>query len=282
MKLRDLERQTPPATLYHYTVGSAFLGIVRTKELWATHTQFLNDRTEFSHAVALVREIIKSLRDTSTAVESQILDEMSDGLDGLESINVCVVCFSTVADDLSQWRAYGASSGYCLGFAGDRIAALASAYDSILVPCVYEAAQQAELIRELVVETLAKEATARSGGGGMAHRPWRGAGLFAELNRYAPIFKHHSFKDEREWRLITRPLPSTHENFDYRPGRSSIVPYFRVPITRPDGSLPLTDVIVGPTPYRSETCNMTVRSFLAKHDLANTNVEASDVPYRNW
>jgi len=43
--------QTPSAPLYHYTTQSGFMGIVSNKEIWATHTQYLNDSKEFLHAV---------------------------------------------------------------------------------------------------------------------------------------------------------------------------------------------------------------------------------------
>ena len=46
----------PHGPLYHYTTQVGLLGIVRNREIWATHTQYLNDSREFSYAVQMVRE----------------------------------------------------------------------------------------------------------------------------------------------------------------------------------------------------------------------------------
>jgi hypothetical protein len=40
-----------PATLYHYTSVDGLLGILRSKRIWATDIRFLNDRSEFFHAM---------------------------------------------------------------------------------------------------------------------------------------------------------------------------------------------------------------------------------------
>ncbi len=57
--LNEVFARLPVGPLYHYTNQRGFLGIVRDKQVWATHTQYLNDRREFSHAVEPVAEEIR-------------------------------------------------------------------------------------------------------------------------------------------------------------------------------------------------------------------------------
>ena len=66
----------------------------------------------------------------------------------------------------------------------------------------------------------------------------RGGNLIAYLNRYAPILKHETFSEEREWRIVTRPIMCRNKQFDYRPGRSMLIPYYRIPLAGPVVELP--------------------------------------------
>lgn len=108
--LKEILSRTPPNLLHHYTTQAGFIGIVESEELWATHTQYLNDTREYVHAITLITNVLVKRRgESSNDLEKEILTEMIDGIDGMESMNVCVASFSAVRDSLSQWRAY--SSG---------------------------------------------------------------------------------------------------------------------------------------------------------------------------
>lgn len=50
MHVKEILNRTPPAILYRYTTQRGLLGIISSKEIWATHTQYLNDAREFRHA----------------------------------------------------------------------------------------------------------------------------------------------------------------------------------------------------------------------------------------
>ena len=52
----------PPAILYHYTTQQGLLGIIRDKEIWASHTQYLNDAREFRHALDLIKEELLKIK----------------------------------------------------------------------------------------------------------------------------------------------------------------------------------------------------------------------------
>ena len=63
-----------------------FSGIIKDRKIWATHTQYLNDRREFLHAVDLVREEIERLfkdKNTQTGQESAA---------AWKPLRECVIC----------------------------------------------------------------------------------------------------------------------------------------------------------------------------------------------
>ena len=111
--------------LYHYTGGKALVSILDQGELWATHIQFLNDAKEFLQAIDIAEERLEEMRKVSAFGNERQgqLELLQDELSKLKVMNqygvidVFVASFSSVADDLSQWRGYcSKGNGYCLGF----------------------------------------------------------------------------------------------------------------------------------------------------------------------
>jgi len=269
--------QVPLFPLYHYTTQAGFLGIIDKKEIWATHTQYLNDRREFRHAVDVFREELESLRSQWDAERLKCFSGLSMGLlDDLSRTNVCVASFSADPDSLSQWRAYGGTAGFSIGIPGDDLRALVDTDRSFLAKCVYDAAHQREIARALLEELadqfLAWDKTAVRPPGGNFH---------AYLFRFAPLFKHQSFSGEREWRIITHPIMCTHPRFDFRPGVSKLTPYYRFPLADEQHRFGFSEVVVGPTPHDEEAV-AAVKGLLIRHGLRDVSVRISDVPFRNW
>src|SRR5258706_7645255 len=106
MNVKEILTRTPPDTLYHYTTQEGLLGIIRSKQIWASHTQYLNDEREFRHAIEVVKEeLIGMNQGAPSAQVRKRLKEMEQSIEGIESVNVCVCSFSAIGDLLSQWRA---------------------------------------------------------------------------------------------------------------------------------------------------------------------------------
>lgn len=273
----------PRGPLYHYTSSDGLTGIISKAEIWATHTQYLNDMREYLHAVGMVREQIRAMHAFGPASNHETLKEMEDSLDGVESINVCVCSFSEDRDSLSQWRAYGSGlSRFSIGFEGGFIAAASARERWFLAPCIYDEKSQRELVSALVQEVV-EENNARKRSKGAEDFVPPGGNLIAYLHRYAPILKDSSFHEEKEWRLISRPLTCKSESFDYRAGHSMLIPYYKFPLAdnKNASSLKLHEVVVGSTPHPNQS-SKSVRGFLVRHSLSEVPVEVSKVPYRSW
>lgn len=286
--LEEVLAREAKTTLYHYTNQAGLLGIIKNKEIWATHTQYLNDAREFRHAVEVVKDVIRTRLTDAVGKSRHVLQDMALGVQGIEAINVCVCSFSEERDSLSQWRAYGGpTSGYAIGINPSHLAEMVRLEEFYLTRCLYKPTEQTSLIGTLVAKILVENMDRLTGEN---QEEWiaasklllpRGGSLAAYLNSIAPVLKHESFAEEREWRIISQPLPCGLERFGFRPGVSMLIPYYRVPIAYKDQSLKLDEVIIGPTP-NVEQSRSSVRSFLVSQGLEKVPVEVSAVPYRNW
>ncbi len=280
--LDEVLSQCPTGPLYHSTQQDGFLGIIQGAEIWATHTQYLNDLREYLHAVDMVRDQIRAIQAFGDPSLRQILQEMEAGLDGIESMNVCVCSFSEERDSLSQWRAYGASSsGFAIGFSGSFVGEVADRENWFFAPCIYDPKKQSELISALVQEVI-EQNVAREKSSAKEEMPLPpGGNLNAYLHRYAPILKDHSFREEKEWRLISRPLMCSSKAFEFRAGNSMLIPYYKLRLGADPAALKIKEVVVGPTPHPHQSA-MSARSFLVRHSLRDVAVVPSAVPYRSW
>ena len=284
--VKEILFRQPPEILYHYTGQEGLLGIIGEREIWASHTQYLNDQREFRHAIELVQDELSLMAERAGTQAGPFVAEMDQGMrqhDGMESINVCVCSFSEKGDILSQWRAYGDGvAKYSIGFSGVLLRQVSDRMNSWLVPCLYGEQEQRELVRALLEDVL-QENMARATQGDVESEDRdlpRGGNLIAYLNRYAPILKHETFSEEREWRIVTRPLPCTHQRFGYRPGRSMLIPYYRIPLAGADVEFGIDRIVVGPAPHGDQAVEA-VKSLVVKH-RRKVQVLGSVVPLRNW
>jgi hypothetical protein len=280
--VKEILDRVPPPILYHYTNQHGLLGILDSKEIWASHTQYLNDANEFRHAIKLVRKELERMIKVTKGLQRALLKEMLEAVfERLEAINVCVCSVSENGDLLSQWRAYGGvTGGFSIGFHGAFLKAASTRENFWLVPCVYDADVQMQLVRLLLGDVL-DELTKRGPYDETKMPNPRGGNLIAYLNRYAPILKHKSFEEEREWRIISRPLACSFERFGYRAGSSMLIPYFRVPLVIGDESLQIEQMFIGPTPH-SRQSRHSLQGCLLRHHLRETKVLNSGTPFRNW
>ena len=292
MKRKILEEglsHRPDGLLYHYTNQAGLLGIIGKKEIWATHTQYLNDTREFLHAVEIVRHELSTRAVGTDPGDEQMKAALREMLQGIENaanlanINVCVASFSKTRDSLAQWRAYGPRGGFCIGINGNRLVDLVREQEFYLAPCIYERVLQQRLLHALIEEVLEENTLQPRQPVAKGRIVLPGGNLRDYLLRYAPILKDPSFVEEQEWRIISPVQRCDGPLFDFREGRTMLIPFYRFPLHRVDGSVPIEEVIIGPTPdpQRSEG---SVRSFLIRHGFSHAQVKVtcSEVPYRSW
>lgn len=122
--VRNLERikytlfqgdDAAPRQLYHYTTASGMLGILRSGQLWATNISYLNDYSEVQYGYEVLREAAAELKPAGELSSSFFAELFTAPTDVSDPSEVYVSCFCEEPDILSQWRAYGDETGYCIG-----------------------------------------------------------------------------------------------------------------------------------------------------------------------
>lgn len=267
----------PLRTLYHYTTGDGFKGILSSKELWATEIRFLNDSTEFETAIdAVAHELRGRLEDLDTPHEQERAEGIFRDLVTLEEAEYFVVSFTEEHDDLNQWRAYGGShTGFALGLDIERLEALASQRGFELDRCLYRSIEHSLLAATIVDAALAWPAE----GERMNHR--RRREFRRTMTHLAPFLKNHHFLPENEWRLVSSPPFASRSDIRFRERLSRRVPYLHLPLVDADGSTPLCSVMVGPTPD-FDTAKRSASILLARAGFGTIPIHASNVPLRTW
>src|ERR1044071_3177007 len=109
-----------PELLYHYTTAAGFAGIVETGEVRGTNFNFLNDSTEMIYGISLAKRLLEISIDEDDISRTKEVLKFARSVVGLATHGkeYYVTCFSTLRDDLSQWRGYS-TSGDRYAFAFD-------------------------------------------------------------------------------------------------------------------------------------------------------------------
>lgn len=287
-------------TLYHYTNQGGLIGLLGGQKMWATQTHFLNDPTEFTHALDFAKRIASNLYDSDYF---EVFGwELRTRLESLSADDLYVASFSETPDLLSQWRGYCPSgSGYCLGFDFHAVKVFCEANGFRLEKCIYGHEEQVGAIVELASgcisafpipplmqedfqELSSKERVSfvmdyRAYIHGEASAAAKSAidAFCRELLRLAPLFKNKGFHEEAEWRIIVQnPTCSTR----FRPGPSYVIPYVELDMLV-DRASALKTVVVGPNPNQDRS-GKAVKMMLTSMGYLDTAVTHSDIPFSNW
>jgi len=184
-----------------------------------------------------------------------------------------------------------------VGFSREWFTRLKETSGYSLHPCIYDPEDQQKLIREAVDEILATNAHAepdywdRNRGYTDPERPrtfivLRHAGddFAHRLAEIAPRIKHESFKDEKEWRLVSRAISVW--DLEHRSGESMIIPYYSIPIDYEGQLEPISEIVVGPTPHtelsKESVHSLALASGMIKTDGSGITISTTRIPFRNW
>lgn len=262
----------PPKVIFHYTNIGAFENIVRTGELWATDLRYMNDAAELRHSTDLFSEQLH-LTAAKSDERTKALDEFTGWVQILgEMENVYAVAFCEDGDSLSQWRSYSDYSGIAIGFDTEWLTERFDRLNFKILRCIYDEAEKLELVKEVVEKVWE---VLRSRGTKIAH-----AHLVGYFIRLAPLLKHESFRGEKEWRLVSFPIPNSREGEDYRPGSTTMIPFYRLKLPAEDKEgFPLPQIILGPT-GQPEVSKAATKRFLDHCGISVDEIAVSSSPLR--
>jgi hypothetical protein len=225
-----------PRRLHHYTTTEGLLGIVEKSTIWASDVRYMNDSSELSYASHLIEEVvaeaISEVEDEplKAALPQRYGDEplklvppqRYDLANGFEhgGLRPFVACFCENGDLLSQWRGYAAgTTGFSLGI---DVGGLARRQElppnTYLRKVIYDEERQRAMVRDIVGTWLRTaqsllDADQTLGPTDLFPYPAIWA-LERALTEHHLCFKHPTFAEEHEWRLIK--LVNVREELDLR------------------------------------------------------------------
>jgi len=311
-------RQQKPTegVLYHYTTVDGLKGIIENNEIWATSAYYMNDSAEILYGYRVLHLALeswlkdKNLSDDSIGrglAESFIRHFGHDALQRNVVTPIYLTCFCEDGNLLSQWRAYGSSSGYNIGFQVPMegivygLAPEPLVYTSRCVKVEYESEKQFQRVRELLDFLLP-----------ILDEP-RVAASIRSIDTASPLgfqqlqstiqevlveecigFKDSAFAVEKEWRVITRSRAHLKQSKDdgnhrslpvhFRTARGQLIPYVKLkpnnsptPIVGNGKQLPLADITCGPGGDQISS-GMAIRALLDGRDFQTVRVKHSKIP----
>ncbi len=281
-----------PDVLWHYTNAAGFLGIFRSGKLWATNTDYLNDASEMRYARHLVlKAVFDSRSSAQNREEHEMLDFLCDCMGSDATRPVFVTSLSAAKNELSQWRAYGGSTGsFALGFnVTNMLTAVGKNTETRfnLYKCIYDEVRSQSLCQQFVDRLIeafrAQRAASKPGANNyqemidLIHEAIR---LFDTL---APLIKHPDFIAEAEWRLVSDPVDLKKRPIRLREGKTGIVPYIELTIATDKADPKITvHTLVGPSiRHNPRSTNLPQLAYCHDFILQPFPVEPSHTPYRH-
>jgi hypothetical protein len=179
----------------------------------------------------------------------------------LETAPIFVACFSTLGDDLSQWRAYSAGEGgYAIRFDPRRLALSGRPNDVLLHKVQYDPQIHVPFLCEVVewAERCYTESESRAHTKNLEGWTQEFVALYLSyIEMFLICLKDPVFEAEKEWRLIYSYRPDDPTKMIFRQRQSMMSRHLPL---RLDGKLPITGVTVGP-------CRFPLYSRIAVSDL---------------
>jgi Protein of unknown function (DUF2971) len=204
--------------------------------------------------VGVARRVLGEQAPTAAdPLEQAVLRRLGTELDVGKRVYVAVASFSEVTDGLGQWRGYCPNgAGYSLGFLREDLIHLGRQQGFFLDKCRYDDASQTQAIAQALEEVRRSAPWAKALEHHDPDEAYRAAAVvwLDQFARLAPTIKHRAFDSEQEWRLISVPTPFSDGRWRVRPGRSLLIPYLPITLAPPGGSVPIAELVAGPTPHR--------------------------------
>lgn len=302
----------PTGLLYHYTTADGLKGIIEKNELWATAAYFLNDSTEIIYGYGVIKQVLddwlaknpRPERSVTLGLTQQLRTWFAEHLLKRTVIApIYLACFCEDDNLLSQWRTYGQSSGYSLGFTvpadvfkGQGFKPEPNIYTSKWVKIEYDRNEQEKKCRGILERLLAifddpatDWAMASIGDNPLVGHSKILRAIAGILLEEIVSFKNEAFKVEKEWRVVVRQRELTKQGTDdggktpitvhFRSSEGMLVPYVKLIPTDPAKKLPIESIRSGPTLDKA-TASMAISMLLHKNGFSNVRVQGSDIPVR--
>jgi Protein of unknown function (DUF2971) len=282
---RALDARELPPIIYHYTNDAGLRGILETGKLWLTDIFSLNDPSELSHGFS---HAISILRDKAADGHPWTKDfaQAFEKFGGELQANFFVGSFSSIEDDLGQWRAYADNGrGYTLGF-NTKVLETAFVHASPgnnTFPVTYDDAQLGSIHHQFV-EMIFPLITLPNGRQlsdkiTTEYLTELRVVLARHVARSALFYKHEAYSNEQEYRFLQiHRADVTPPGMKFRARRYSLVRYteFDWRSVAPEA---LKRIVIGPSADNQRAVQF-ARDCLQSYHPGEAEIAFSKIPYR--
>ncbi|UTL86305.1 DUF2971 domain-containing protein [Serratia marcescens] len=266
--------------IYHYTDLNGLQGIVENHCLRATNLYFLNDEEEMHHGIAAFENALNYLNEELSQESIKILRHTL----AIHRLNQARhnynISFCQKSDLLSQWRGYAATQGVCLEFDSDKLESALDYQDyQVLSRGVFYTSRNSTLEAKAEILTFLKEENIIEISKENKLFEYKSASQL--VTRLTPFFKHDSFKEESEYRIVIQPNIKA-APVKFRVNQHGLIPYLEVKARQDnafDGRLPLESVKIGPCKNRA-FMKQGIEFLLNYNGYKKTKLSFTDVPFR--
>jgi hypothetical protein len=301
--------------LYHYTTADGLKGIIENGELWSTSAYYLNDSAEILYGYRILDLALEEWLKRAIPPEDSISRGYAEslrryfGYDALERnviTPVFLTCFCEEGNLLSQWRTYGSSGGYSIGF---NVLSEGIVYGLVPEPCVYTARcikveydrdKQIRRVMDILESVLPILDEQEVTDAVRSIDPISPLG-FSQLSRVIQEmlvdesigFKDAAFAVEKEWRFAIKSRELIKQGIDdsnytnlpihFRTARGQLTPFVKLipskapmPLVGDGKKLPVVSVRCGPGGDRI-SAGMAVRYLLDGKGYRSARVDHSEI-----
>lgn len=192
--------------VYHYCDAATALKILQGAKLWATHVSYLNDSSEHSYGINLIRQLVS--RYLAENPSDRVAEIVLKRFDELPNWPYYVTSFSVSPDKLSQWRSYADDGrGYAIGFrAWGSGSNIDGPFERVSSPVVYGESGLRDSVQTLL-NTYAsfKHTWQVVPSNDLKDFSFQSSAdfVFDKLIDLAILRKHIGFEEENEWRWFS-------------------------------------------------------------------------------
>lgn len=204
----EVPRPRPRPLLYHYTTLDGMLGITESAAIYASDARYMNDASEMTYASQAIASVVTTV--VSEVEDEQLKATLPSRPDFANTFaygqRPFIACFCEQGDLLSQWRGYGGGApAFSLGLDLSSLTMFGGlGPNTYLRKVIYDKAEQERTVRAITQDWIAAAREVISRGeevGDVFPYPAIWA-LQQALAEHHLSFKHPSFAEEREWRII--------------------------------------------------------------------------------
>lgn len=295
----DIDTNKTPSELIHYTDSAGLLGIINSSSLWASHAQYLNDESEISYSHDLIEDIKNSILakypgNNTDELHTNKIFKLRDFAMRLSyksmapkpQNDVYLTSFCETEDVLSQWRSYSnIGNGYAIGFKTKKLKKLNAKFK--LRKVIYSREKQLQLLKK-VIEIYINSFIERMNDEQAFEDEMASAyvkDLEIRLLEYSTYFKHPSFKEEKEWRMVfIQDQEHSSDEVNFRSSDRGIIPYLVLKNVNGNlesqiHNLPISKIVIGPTVPSQNQAKKAIE-MAVKRPYPKIDVRFSHVPLR--